>query len=715
MLWTNRHRKLAPAIIASVCTVICLLLYWAVYCKQYVIVEQLQRPENYLRDLRAKTGRMAPRDPRLLFLAIDDTSYQLEQASAVSESEVKNSPALQLMVGGFPYPRNFYPLLLDKLFGAGARVVIFDLVFMNETAADPAFKAALDKYRDRVVIGWNFIEGEAGQSWGYAAIAGTYQFPSESLIKQTTPLDDRLGDVNYWADSADKVTRAATYHPRFKGDPETYDSLAMRVVSKLGITPPVPVDSDRYLFRWTGWNDATLGIDTGFRAYPIYEIFVPVFWKNNYKNGELFRDKIVLVGAKGNFTKDELLTPFGIMPGPEVHLNALNALLHGEFLHETGHFINFFLIISAGVLACAILYWSRSPGKTFLFFVGCTIVYFALAEIFYNEYNTYILMFFPSLCFVSSGLLGFTNEFIGEQIERRRTRATLERYVSKNLVSEILDNPETFYNKVGGVRLPITALFSDVRDFTTMAEEADPTEMVAQLNEYLQEMTRIVFEFDGTLDKFVGDAVMAVWGNIQTVGAGHDADNAVRAALAMLESLRQLNERWRASGRPQWLIGIGINQGEAIAGNIGSNEKMDLTVIGDAVNTASRLEGLTKKYRIPLLIGPAVADKIRDRFHLRSVDRATAKGKANALDLFTVLGEKKTPLTAEESARLESYEEAVRLFRRKSFNEALEQFESLLKQQPGDTLVQMYVERCRAFIQNPPPENWNGAAVFTEK
>lgn len=649
-----------------------------------------------------------------MFLAIENTSYQLKKLAILSDEEIKTSPALQLMEGGYPYPRHFYPLLLDRLFAAGARLVIFDLLFINETKNDPKFKEALDKYQDRVVIGWNFIEGDAGQSGSLAANFGTYQFPSESLVRQTEPLDSRLGNVNYWPD-ADDVIRTASYRPHFKQDPQTYDSLSTSAVKKLGIQLPIPVGSELRLFRWTGWNDPAQNISLGFKAYPIYEIFVPNFWKANYKNGELFRDKIVVVGAKGNFARDEHLTPFGIMPGPEIHLNALNALIRGEFLSETSHITNFILIIGAGLLACLILTALKSPGLIFYAFVASNAAYCAIALLLYNYQGIYILMFFSLLCLDASGLLGFTNEFVAEQIERRRTRATLERYVSKNLVREILDNPATFYDKVGGVRLPVTALFSDVRDFTTMTERADPTQMVTQLNEYLQEMTRIVFQYGGTLDKFVGDAVMAVWGNIQTVGTAHDAEQAVRTALAMLESLRKLNEQWQSRGLPQWVIGVGINQGEAIAGNIGSNEKMDLTVIGDAVNTASRLEGLTKKYHVPLLIGPTVAAQVKEHFYLQSVDRAAAKGKTNALDLYTVLGDKTQPLSKEWLSYLECYEEGVRLFRLKNFTEALEMFESLLPYRPNDYLANLYVGRCKEYIAHPPEEGWNGVVIITEK
>lgn len=497
--------------------------------------------------------------------------------------------------------------------------------------------------------------------------------------------------------------------------PELYDSLSARVVEQIGYGDKVPQDTRERYLRWVGVPNSTFYSESGFVSYSLWEIFVPQLWKANFKNGEFFRGKVVMVGPKGNFLKDEIVTPMGVMPGPEVHLNAINALLHGAYINETLPWVNMLVIFAAGSLACAILYREKSPARVFAYLVGGSLFYVAVGQLFYNIGDRYILISYPLICFLGGGFLGFTNEFIAEQIERRRTRTMLERYVSKNLVREILDNPATLYDKVGGVRLPVTALFSDVRDFTTMTERADPTQMVTQLNEYLQEMTRIVFQYGGTLDKFVGDAVMAVWGNIQTVGTAHDADQAVRTALAMLESLRKLNEQWQSRGLQQWVIGVGINQGEAIAGNIGSNEKMDLTVIGDAVNTASRLEGLTKKYHVPLLIGPTVAAQVKEHFYLQSVDRAAAKGKTNALDLYTVLGDKAQPLSKEWLSYLECYEEGVRLFRLKNFTEALEMFESLLPYRPNDYLANLYVGRCKEYIAHPPEEGWNGVVIITEK
>src|SRR6185369_3004826 len=204
-------------------------------------------------------------------------------------------------------------------------------------------------------------------------------------------------------------------------------------------------------------------------------------------------------------------------------------------------------------------------------------------------------------------------------------------------VKEILDNPDSFYANLRGVRIPATVLFSDIVGFTSLTENAAPEALVKQLNEYLSRMTAAVFEHGGTLDKFIGDAVMAVWGNVRSRGIAEDAKCAARAALTMRRELWTLNQRWFAEGIAPFAIGIGINQGDVLGGNIGSHEKADPTVIGDAVNLASRLEGLTRIYGTDILLGATAADLVRDEFHIRSVARVQVKGKMEPVEISTVI------------------------------------------------------------------------------
>jgi adenylate cyclase len=316
---------------------------------------------------------------------------------------------------------------------------------------------------------------------------------------------------------------------------------------------------------------------------------------------------------------------------------------------------------------------------------------------------------------ILSGLLSLGFEYALERIEKVRTRRTLERYVSRNLVKEILENPDSYYSLLRGVRVPVTILFSDLIGFTTLSEKADPEALVAQLNEYLSRMTSVVFSNGGTLDKFIGDAIMAVWGNVRSFGVAQDAKNCVRAALAMRRGLRELNEKWRDEGRMGLGMGIGINQGEVIVGNIGSQERMDPTVIGDSVNLASRLEGLTRIYGVDILVGATAAELARDEFHLRSIARVQVKGKTKPVDVFTLIGARNEDVDPQLLKWLESYEEGLEKFRARDFTQAKILFSRFLEFYPDDLLAQTYLARALEYEQQPPDEAWDAIEVFKKK
>jgi adenylate cyclase len=290
-------------------------------------------------------------------------------------------------------------------------------------------------------------------------------------------------------------------------------------------------------------------------------------------------------------------------------------------------------------------------------------------------------------------------------------RSMLERYVSRNVVREVLDNRDDFLTKLGGTRQPVTVLFSDVRGFTSFSEHADATAVVDQLNDYLGEMVGIVFRNHGTVDKFIGDGIMAVWGNVVSEGEGKDALRAVSAAVEMLARLASLNEEWSKKDIRPFHVGIGIHHGDAVFGNIGSSEKMEPTVIGDTVNLASRVEGLTKKYGLSLCVTRPVADHAREYFRFRSVDLVRAVGKSRPVEILTVVGRRD-----EESGEwLDRYESAVTAFRAQRFTEAATTLRQCLEEEPTDRLCAMYLQRAESFIAAPPPADWDGAEIATSK
>ena len=423
-----------------------------------------------------------------------------------------------------------------------------------------------------------------------------------------------------------------------------------------------------------------------------------------------------MVGPSAQIWHDFQDTPMSpSTPGPVLHLEAMAAALGHEFLWPTPSTVYLALVGAAGLIAWSLVAFLRRP----LLCIGALILiaatYLGIARLFYDTTGL-LLVTVPVLsALLLSGSFSLGFEYYLERLEKLRTRRTLERYVSKNLVREILENPDSYYSTLKGVRVPVTILFSDLIGFTTLSEKADPEALVAQLNEHLTRMTSVIFGNGGTLDKFIGDAIMAVWGNVRSLGMAQDAKHCARAALAMRRELRQLNDKWRGEGRMGLGMGVGINQGEVIVGNIGSQERMDPTVIGDAVNIASRLEGLTRTYGVDILVGTSAAELVRDEVYLRSVARVQVKGKIKPADVFTFVGARDEQVDQEFLKWLETYEEGLEKFRARDFTEAKILFSRFLEFYPDDRLAKMYLERTLGYEQAPPDEAWEAVEVFEKK
>ncbi|MBV9617604.1 MAG: adenylate/guanylate cyclase domain-containing protein, partial [Verrucomicrobia bacterium] len=542
--------------------------------------------------------------------------------------------------------------------------------------------------------------------------------PNESLIPPPQKKDARVGFVNLWRD-LDGIVRRVHFHesdqhlaglPEVMGD-EIYDSLEARALQKLGRGDSVPGGLTPRPIRFSR-RDA-------YYSKPLYEVFLPKTWHANYSDGAFFKDKIVIVGASAQIFHDTVATPVDEnMPGPVMHLSVLAAVLDHEFLRELPIDADFFFIIAAAISAWCIVAFVRRPLLCILILAGIVVSYLVAARIVYDRAGLLIFVVPPLAVFTTSGLFGLGIEYAAERIEKMRTRRTLERYVSKNLVKEILDNPGGYYSSLLGARKPVTVLFSDLVGFTSLSEKADPAALVAQLNRYLSAMVPMVFDNGGTLDKFIGDAIMAVWGNVSSHGVAEDAKAAVRASLGMRKMMAKLNESWRAEGVNSLSFGVGINHGEAIVGNIGSyepHERLDPTVIGDAVNLASRLEALTRTYSVDILIGASAAELVRDEFHLRSVARVQVKGKTEPVDVFTLVGARAHGIDPELMKWLQTYEEAIVKFRKRDFKDAKILFSHFLEFYPDDALGKMYLAMALEYEQTPPEEAWNAVEVFKKK
>jgi adenylate cyclase len=701
MHWLGRHRFLVLALICFFWTGVISLGH---FFPGVPFISAPWRGEQSFEDLLRREGRKTSAPSDFVFLGIDQSTLQLPPLSA---EEIADNRAFQLMTEKpFPWSREVWALLLDRLFAAGARVVMFDMIFSPPNDGDPAFHAALDRYHDKVVLGANFDMANSAQA----------VTPNNTLIPPPQLQDDRVGFVNFWTDPIDGKIRAATYRVtdrQLAGLPsdsseEVYQSLSARAMDKIGHANDVPHDFRGHMIRFTS-PDA-------FAPRPLYEVFDPKFWHANYADGAFFKDKIVMVGSSAQVEHDFVVTPISPTTlGPALHLQAMAAAMNHEFLRPTPAKTGLALVAVAGLMAWSVVGFLRRPLLCLGALVVITGAYLGAARFLYDKTGLLLLTVPVLSALLLSGLFSLGLEYAIERLEKLRTRRTLERYVSKNLVKEVLENPDSYYSSLRGVRVPATVLFSDLIGFTTLAEKADPEALVSQLNEYLSRMTSVVFSNGGTLDKFIGDAIMAVWGNVRSFGMAQDAKNCVRAALGMRRELRQLNQKWREEGRMGLGMGIGINQGEVVVGNIGSYERMDPTVIGDSVNLASRLEGLTRIYGVDILVGASAAELVRDEVHLRSVARVQVKGKSKPADVFTFIGARNEEIDPEFLKWLETYEEGLEKFRARDFTEAKILFSRFLEFYPDDLLAKMYLNRALEYEQAPPDEAWEAVEVFEKK
>jgi adenylate cyclase len=293
------------------------------------------------------------------------------------------------------------------------------------------------------------------------------------------------------------------------------------------------------------------------------------------------------------------------------------------------------------------------------------------------------------------------------QTKERKIKLIFEKYVPADVIDQVYGHPEDML--VGDTRI-LSVLFSDIRSFTSISEKMNSSDLVDTLNKYFSFMVDVIMDqHGGMVDKYIGDAIMAYWGT----PTKHDDDalQSVLAGLDMLEALEKFNDWQRSRGQAPWRIGIGINYGGLTVGNIGSARKMNYTVIGDMVNLASRLEGATKRYSQPIVVSESVESRIKGRLRCRHIDTVAVKGKTKGVRIYTT----RKALDPVEAQAWDIHDEALSLYYTRDFAAALERFEKLLEIMPEDKPASIYRERAIAFAKDPPPDNWDGVEVLTEK
>jgi len=630
-------------------------------------------------DLRLQIRGPRPPHPDIVIVAVDEPSIAA--------------------LGRWPWDRVVHARLIEKLVRAGAKVIAFDILFTESDQCgrswsdDSLGRAAAAS--GRVVFGGLYHYDELG-----APKAPLMPIPS---IRRT----NRVGLVNIFPET-DGVTRK---------------------IPVLADTPEGPLPSLSFaaysLFRGLSTEDAFKDLHPPVDDGPWHEMLVDYVGGDEYRRfpyysfadvlrdkvpADRFAGKIVLVGGTAAGLFDVKSVPnISMLPGVEVHANALDDFLRRRFLVKKGGLgWTVLTMLAVGVL-CGFLAL-RVPTWAGALSAGGLLAYFIACQELFTRRQIVLDYIGPTVGIIVSYVVVFFIRFRRENREKRRIRDTFSRYMSPEIVAILTRNPELV--KLGGEDREMTVFFSDVAGFTTLSEAMRPQELVAVLNEYLSEMSDVVFRHRGVVDKYIGDAIMAFW-NAPLDQPDH-ASLACFAALDQIEALKDLQRRFAERNLPRFDFRIGINTGHMVVGNMGSHSLFDYTVTGDAVNLAARLEGANKPFRSKVMISEFTYEKAKNDVEVRPLDLLRVKGKTVPIQVYE-LAARKGALDPSRQKAFDLYREGIALYRERKFDRAIGSFRGALALLPDDGPSTLYIERCEAFRASPPPPGWDGVFVMTTK
>jgi adenylate cyclase len=430
---------------------------------------------------------------------------------------------------------------------------------------------------------------------------------------------------------------------------------------------------------------------------------------------EKFNEKLVLVGATATGIGDLKTTPYGgtNYPGVEIHANVIDNILNERFLQrgQRQFEIDVLLIFLFGIplgIALALV----SP--RWMWFCLALLVPFAALNYYAFVHGSWLNFILPASTLTANVMLVSLYRALVEEKEKRKVRSAFGQYLSPEVIRRLLVNPSLVEPR----KTEITVMFSDIRGFTTISEKLDAQELALFLNGYLSDMTRIVFDNRGTLDKYIGDAVMAFWG--APYEDSRHAIDACNAALAMMRRVRELQKKWEAEGKPKLDIGIGLNSGVASVGNMGSALRYGYTALGDSVNLSSRLEGLNKDYGTHILVNESTFAAAKDAgFLFRELDVIRVKGKLEPVIIYELIGKvsemQEDAAFADYPSLLQEFTAARELYLQRKWSESQGAFQSILDRWPADGPSRMYWKRCQDYLFDAPPAAWDGVFTMTHK
>lgn len=668
-------------------------------------IDLLNSIDLKLRDVRFRLrGKIEPHN-RVMIVAIDSRS--------VDE------------LGRWPWDRKVMAELINNL--KDARVIALDIVFSEPSnlESDRALSMAINKNQN-VITGYYLRDEETVisprslsilrdarikiiRTKGDITSVPLREFPYAEL--NIPSIMAMAGFFNIIPDE-DGLYRKANLLFIYNG--EIYPSLPLQAISQYKGLPLI-LELEKFGIERIILGDKSIPVDESgnliinyygkggsFRTISAVDVI------RSRINKEEFKDCLVFIGATETGIADIRNTPFDpVMPGVEIHATVASNILSGHYLIYNAWVAGLdILLISLPILLLLPL-----MARTLKTYVAAGILILTLGAIsglniwLFKKYLLNLTMLYP---FISIFIFYLSSEAYRNLVIEKRNRflkRAFSSYVSPELLNIIIKNPDAM--RLGGEKRIITVLFSDIRDFTSISERLEPERLVNLLNTYLDPMTRIVLKHRGMLDKYIGDAIMAMFN--APLDLPDHGRMAVLTALEMVEELKKMNEKIKTQGYPEIKIGIGINTGEAITGNMGTDMRFDYTAIGDTVNLASRLEGLNKLYGTNIIISSSTFDALRnkDEIKTRELDLIKVKGKEEPVRIYEVMVKDSPFIPA-----IKDFQKALALYRESKFKEAVEIFREIAGRF-NDRASMVFIQRCISYIENPPSHKWDG--IFEAK
>lgn len=712
----------------------------------------VDRLEKIVYDARLRLTMSNTVDPRIVIVDIDEKSLAAE--------------------GRWPWRRDKVGALLDQLFDHyKVGIVGFDIVFaerdessglgvlqelgQKELKSDAQYQAVLkqltpqlefdrvfaDKLRDRaVVLGYYFSGLRSEQAKGRTSgelpkpvlAAGTFKgrnvtFPTGmgygANLAEFQQAARSGGHFNPWPDE-DGVTRRVPMLVEFEG--AYYESLSMAVMRMgLGLPPVVPGFAETRMWsrdyaglEWIDMQSVRIPVDnlvTALVPYRGKQGSFKYISATDVLRGTAATDalsnKIVLVGTTAPGLNDLRAAPVeSVYPGVEIHANLISGMLDGNIKQRPPYVLGaeVILLLLSGV-GMALILPLINPLRATLLTSGAIAAVFGINVLVWTQGNLVLPLASGLLMIAVLFALNMSYGFFVESRAKRQITGLFGQYVPPELVDEMSKDPESF--SMEGESRELSVLFTDVRGFTTIAEGLDPRELSRLMNEFLTPLTRVIYKHRGTIDKYMGDCIMAFWG--APLNDPQHARNALLAGMEMHRVLAELQPRFREQGWPPIHIGVGINSGRMSVGNMGSEIRLAYTVMGDAVNLASRLEGLTREYGVNMIVGEETRAAVPEVAY-RELDKVKVKGKEAPAAIFEPLG-LSNEIQRSVLDELKLWTQVLKLYRNRDWDMAELQLINLIKINSGSTLYARFLERIAFFRTNPPEPAWDGSWKFETK